>query len=77
MSGEWLPEFRLDGLCAQTDPELFFPEKGDSSAAAKRVCGRCPVESECLEYAVAHRIDVGVWGGTTASERLDLVKLAA
>ena len=41
-------------LCAQTDPEAFFPEKGGSTREAKRVCLSCDVRSECLEYALAH-----------------------
>ena len=39
-------------LCAQTDPEAFFPEKGGSTREAKRVCGSCDVRVECLEYAL-------------------------
>ncbi len=38
-------------LCAQTDPEAFFPEKGGSTREAKRVCRSCEVRAECLEYA--------------------------
>ena len=30
-------------LCAQTDPEAFFPEKGGSTREAKRVCLTCEV----------------------------------
>ena len=37
-------------LCAQTDPEAFFPEKGGSTREAKRVCLSCDVRSQCLEY---------------------------
>ena len=41
-------------LCAQTDPEAFFPEKGGSTREAKRVCRSCEVRAECLEYALGH-----------------------
>src|SRR5215472_6468427 len=41
-------------LCAQTDPEAFFPEKGGSTREAKRVCRGCEVRAECLEYALEH-----------------------
>ena len=34
-------------LCAQTDPEAFFPEKGGSTREAKRVCSSCEVKVEC------------------------------
>lgn len=39
-------------LCAETDPESFFPEKGGSTREAKRICGTCEVRRECLEYAL-------------------------
>ena len=48
-------------LCAQTDPEAFFPEKGGSTREAKRVCLSCEVRSECLEYALAHDERFGIW----------------
>ena len=35
-------------LCAQTDPEAFFPEKGGSTREAKKVCVGCEFRSECL-----------------------------
>ena len=44
--------WRLDALCAETDPESFFPEKGGSTREAKRVCVGCPVRMQCLEYAL-------------------------
>lgn len=57
-----------DALCAQTDPEAFFPEKGGSVAAAKATCGRCEVREQCLEYALRTRPKFGVWGGLTERE---------
>lgn len=56
-------QWRIDALCAQTDPEIFFPNKGGSTREAKSVCARCPVAQECLEYAVATDQRYGVWGG--------------
>ena len=44
--------WQAEALCAQTDPEAFFPEKGGSTRDAKRVCGVCPVREECLQYAM-------------------------
>ena len=55
-------------LCAQTDPEIFFPEKGESPRDAKRVCAECPVRTECAAYAVANKERFGVWGGLSAKE---------
>jgi WhiB family transcriptional regulator, redox-sensing transcriptional regulator len=56
-------------LCAQTDPEAFFPEKGGSTREAKRICMGCEVRAECLEYALAHDERFGIWGGLSERER--------
>jgi WhiB family redox-sensing transcriptional regulator len=73
MSAEW-----VDGaLCAQTDPESFFPAKGSNAAAAKSTCKACPVRAECLEAAMADPTLDGVWGGTTPMERRALRMAAA
>ncbi|MDQ1484195.1 MAG: WhiB family transcriptional regulator, redox-sensing transcriptional regulator [Actinomycetota bacterium] len=56
-------------LCAQTDPEAFFPEKGGSTRDAKKVCVGCDVRAECLEYALEHDERFGIWGGLSERER--------
>jgi WhiB family transcriptional regulator, redox-sensing transcriptional regulator len=56
-------------LCAQTDPEAFFPEKGGSTREAKRICMGCEVRNACLEYALAHDERFGIWGGLSERER--------
>jgi len=63
-------------LCAQTDPEAFFPEKGGSTREAKKVCIGCEVRAECLEYALAHDERFGIWGGLSERERRKLKKRA-
>jgi len=63
-------------LCAQTDPEAFFPEKGGSTREAKRVCTTCEVRVECLEYALDHDERFGIWGGLSERERRRLKKAA-
>jgi WhiB family redox-sensing transcriptional regulator len=63
-------------LCAQTDPEAFFPEKGGSTREAKRICTGCEVRSECLEYALAHDERFGIWGGMSERERRRLKRQA-
>ncbi len=61
--------WRLDALCAETDPEAFFPEKGGSTREAKRVCGGCTVRAECLESALTNDERFGIWGGLSERER--------
>lgn len=57
------------GVCQEVDPELWFPDKGQSSSYAKKVCRSCPVIEECLDYALAGGERFGVWGGTSERER--------
>lgn len=58
-----------DALCAQVGSELFFVEKGGSTAEAKKVCSMCPVRPECLEAALRNEEPHGIWGGTSPRER--------
>jgi WhiB family redox-sensing transcriptional regulator len=62
-------EWQERALCAQTDPEAFFPEKGGSTREAKRICSGCEVRAECLDYALAHDERFGIWGGLSERER--------
>ena len=64
--------WREDALCAQVDPELFFPEKGQPSRDAKKICATCDVREQCLQWAMAANQRHGVWGGLTARERSSL-----
>ena len=66
--------WQADDLCAQTDPEGFFPEKGGSTRDAKKVCGSCPVKQQCLEYALSNDERFGIWGGMSERERRRLRK---
>lgn len=63
-------------LCAQTDPEAFFPEKGGSTREAKKVCSGCEVRAECLDYALANDERFGIWGGLSERERRKLKRRA-
>lgn len=63
-------------LCAQTDPEAFFPEKGGSTREAKKVCQECTVKTECLTYALGNDERFGIWGGLSERERRKLKRAA-
>jgi WhiB family redox-sensing transcriptional regulator len=66
--------WRSEALCRDTDPELFFPI-GTTGAAlvqiehARAVCRQCPVQADCLDFALSTNQDSGVWGGTSEEER--------
>jgi WhiB family redox-sensing transcriptional regulator len=61
--------WQTDALCAQTDPEAFFPEKGGSTRDAKRICTTCEVKAQCLDYALHNDERFGIWGGLSERER--------
>jgi WhiB family redox-sensing transcriptional regulator len=64
-----------DALCTQVDVgDIFYPDQGGNPKAAKKVCRRCLVAQECLEYALAHNERFGVWGGLSERERRSLAK---
>ncbi len=62
--------------CKGEDVVLFFgpdgerqPERDVRERKAKALCDRCPVSGQCLDYALKHREDHGIWGGTEPDER--------
>lgn len=77
------PEWTRDALCAQVDPEIFFPGKGESAVQARRICAACTVTDECLEFALRYESGengtyaygtVGIYGATSPRQRRKLLK---
>ena len=64
----------LNAKCRGVNPAEFFPSDGSGVEAAQRMCAECPVRAECLEYALEHRIDQGVWGGASERERRRILR---
>jgi WhiB family redox-sensing transcriptional regulator len=55
-------------LCTAEDPGLFFPAHNDPGTRARKVCARCPVLADCLDYATAAD-ELGIWGGLDQQQR--------
>jgi WhiB family redox-sensing transcriptional regulator len=70
MSTYW----RDEALCREADPEIFFPESGGTATQARKVCDRCPVRAECLEFALERREIHGIYAGLTTAERNAILK---
>jgi hypothetical protein len=68
--------WHIDALCAETDPEIFFPEKGGSTRPAKAVCSQCVVRAECLDYALKTQQRFGIYGGVSERARRRLAAQA-
>lgn len=70
MDNHWMAR----GHCSDKPPSLFFPSDGVGVEIARRICADCPVKDACREYALEHRIDHGVWGGTSERQRRRILK---
>lgn len=63
-------------LCAQADPDAWYPETGSSARDAQNVCAHCPITTRCLDIALARNERDGIWGGTTPNQRRALRRRA-
>ncbi|HUW02539.1 MAG TPA: WhiB family transcriptional regulator [Acidimicrobiales bacterium] len=70
MDAEWMNE----GNCRYHPPATFFPSDGVGVQVAAAICSDCPVKESCLEHALEHRIDHGVWGGASERQRRRILK---
>ncbi|MEW2581049.1 WhiB family transcriptional regulator [Streptomyces syringium] len=70
----WDLAWRQHGACTHVEADaVFFARKGASHEEAIDLCRLCKVRTECLAYALDERIPDGVFGGTTAQWRSDLI----
>ena len=67
-------EWMFQGRCRSVNPGDFFPSDGFGVERAQAVCRGCPVKTTCLEYALLHHIEHGVWGGASERERRRILK---
>jgi len=67
--GREVRSWQAKANCMGVDPDLFFPERGDSTREAKEVCRGCVVREDCLEHALANGEKFGIWGGLSERER--------
>ena len=64
----------LKARCRGVNPTDFFPSDGTGVISAQHVCDGCTVRAECLEYALEHQIEHGVWGGASERERRRILR---
>jgi WhiB family transcriptional regulator, redox-sensing transcriptional regulator len=61
-----------EAVCASewVDPDWWFATADDPDhAAARTICGSCPVRRSCLAHALATNEPEGIWGGFDETER--------
>jgi hypothetical protein len=66
-----------DALCKKyAFPDVFFPEGRKNLerkvAAAKAICDGCVEAKACLDFALVHDIQHGIWAGTTPEMRKNM-----
>lgn len=71
------PAWMKRAACRGEDPAVFFPSVGGNAAKARVICASCPVQQECLAYALADPESAGVWGGISERERRKLARSVA
>lgn len=70
MTANPAPDWRQHAACRGVDPNLFFPEHGNTADDAKAICQGCRVRLPCLELALTMQNDFyGVYGGCSVNER--------
>lgn len=62
------PWMRL-AACRSMDTEEFYPPRGGDLAGPRAVCAECPVQNECLNYAIENGDHFGIWGGLSDKQR--------
>lgn len=72
-------DWHADGACRDLDTEMFFhpdnergPQRSERERAAKAVCARCPVVTQCAAWALGTREPYGIWGGLSEADREEL-----
>lgn len=63
--------------CREVDPEMFFSGAEKKTEEAIRICNGCPVQDECLTWALDTRVRYGIWGGLTERQRRRLARASA
>lgn len=63
------PEWQHHAACNGLPVDWWFPERGQDTAAAKRVCNTCPVINNCATYAIDLSMRFGIWGGIAEKKR--------
>lgn len=71
---DYLPEWHLAAACRGMDPDLFFPQRGESTKKAKATCASCPVRQECFDWALENNPTQGIWGGVSYRVRREIKK---
>lgn len=74
LPNEWVKAAACRDLAPEIK-ELFFPERGEDAHEVKAICAACPVQPECLHFALSTNETDGIWGGLAPRERRRIRRL--
>ena len=57
------------GACRRQPTDLWFTSRATDTRRACKICDTCPVQDDCLAYALARPSLLGTWAGTNPRER--------
>lgn len=68
--------WRTEGLCLTTDPDAFFPARGDHAGRRRAIdiCNSCPVIEPCRVASLSANEHFGISGGMTPADRRRILK---
>jgi WhiB family redox-sensing transcriptional regulator len=74
--------WRVDALCRGDNAVYFFApnhlerkeQKDARESRARSLCGSCPVQERCLDYALTVGEPHGIWGGLNELQRRRLLR---
>lgn len=64
--------WRSDSVCRQHPTQWWFAGGTQETLLAKNICSGCTVKAPCLEFALSRPDLLGIWAGTTPTERVNL-----
>lgn len=70
LSAEDMAEpWREHAACAGKPTEWFYPGRGEAFREAMALCAICPVQADCLAFALRVGENNGIWGGKSERAR--------
>jgi WhiB family transcriptional regulator, redox-sensing transcriptional regulator len=60
--------------CKGLDVTIFYPERGANPNRAQPICGECPVQQQCQDFAIDNDEQHGIWGGVALRKRRKIAK---
>ena len=71
------PKWMDLGSCRQYPQNWWYYDGAGGIGRARTICESCPVQGECLTYALDHHEKFGMWGGKSERQRRRMLRRTA